>query len=76
MTETFEVSDAVEYEDAYTGELKHGRITSMSGGDAMIRTITKKEAGKNPKRLRNRGSPAASRKTRAAIPSAVITASD
>ena len=45
------VGDAVEYEDAYTGELKHGRITQMSGGTAIIRTITEREAGKNPKRI-------------------------
>jgi hypothetical protein len=51
MTENFEIGDAVEYEDAYTGELKHGRSTNMAGGNVMIRTITEKEAGKNPKRL-------------------------
>ena len=51
MTENFEIGDAVEYEDAYTGELRHGRITSMAGGNVMIRTITEKEAGRNPKRL-------------------------
>jgi len=51
MAETFEIRDAVEYEDAYTGELKHGRITSMAGGNVMIRTITEKEGGRNPKRL-------------------------
>jgi hypothetical protein len=51
MAETFEVGDAAEYEDAYTGELKHGRITHLAGGDIMIRTITEKEAGRNPKRL-------------------------
>ena len=44
--ETFEIGDAVEYEDAYTGELKHGRITSMAGGNVVIRTITEKEAGR------------------------------
>ena len=26
MAETFEIGDAVEYEDAYTGELKRGRM--------------------------------------------------
>jgi hypothetical protein len=51
MTENFEIGDGVEYEDAYTGELRHGRITNMAGGSIMIRTITEKEAGRNPKRL-------------------------
>jgi hypothetical protein len=51
MTEDFQVGDAVQYEDAYTGELKHGRITQMSGGNAILRTITEREAGRNPKRL-------------------------
>jgi hypothetical protein len=51
MTDYFQVGDVVEYEDAYTGELKHGRITQLSEGNAIVRTITEKEAGKNPKRL-------------------------
>ncbi len=75
MTENFEIGDAVEYEDAYTGELRHGRITSMAGGNVMIRTITEKEAGKNPKRLPKPRIAAASPRTRAAIPCAVIIAS-
>jgi hypothetical protein len=51
MAEEFEIGDAVEYEDAYTGELKHGGITQMNGGSAIVRTITQREAGKNSKRL-------------------------
>lgn len=47
----FDVGDKVVYEDAYTGELKYGRITNMTGGDAAIRTITQEEAGPSPKRL-------------------------
>jgi hypothetical protein len=38
-----------------TGELKYGRITNMTGGDVIIRAITKEEAGPNPKRLSKRG---------------------
>jgi hypothetical protein len=51
MAGEFEVGDAVEYEDAYTGELKYGRIANMRRSDFIIRTITEKEAGRNPKRL-------------------------
>ena len=51
MPEDFKVGDAVEYEDAYTGELKHGRISRMAGSSFMVTTITEKEAGKNPKHL-------------------------
>lgn len=51
MNEQFNTGDKVTYEDAYTGEIKFGLITNMSGGDAIIRTITEQEAGRNPKRL-------------------------
>ncbi len=51
MSEQFEVGDSVEYQDAYTGELRHGRITKMYGSTAIITSITEKEAGKNRKRL-------------------------
>ena len=51
MSEEFSVGDRVEYEDAYTGEIKYGQITQMSGTDAIIRTTTKNEAGPNPKKL-------------------------
>ena len=51
MSEQFSVGDKVIYEDAYTGEIKYGFITHMSGGDAIVRTITEKEAGPAPKRL-------------------------
>ncbi len=51
MPENFEIGDVVEYEDAYTGELKHGRITSMARSNFIVTTISEKEAGENPKRL-------------------------
>jgi hypothetical protein len=51
MSAEFAVGDRVEYEDAYTGEIKYGLITQMQGADALIRAITKQEAGPNPKRL-------------------------
>ena len=51
MSEEFLVGDRVEYEDAYTGEIKYGQITQMGGTDAFIRTITKNEAGPSPKKL-------------------------
>ena len=51
MSEELAVGDRVEYEDAYTGEIKFGLITHLQGADAIIRTITKNEAGPNPKQL-------------------------
>jgi hypothetical protein len=51
MSEEFAVGDRVEYEDAYTREIKYGLITHMQGADAVIRTITKQEAGPNPNEL-------------------------
>lgn len=50
-SEEFQIADKVEYEDAYTGELKYGIITQMYGGTVMISNITEKEAGPTPKRL-------------------------
>jgi len=51
MNKEFSVGDRVVYEDVYTGEIKYGLITKMSGTDAIIRTITKEEAGPGPKKL-------------------------
>jgi hypothetical protein len=51
MPDTFWVGDTVQYEDAYTGELKYGRITRTHGNNFIITTITEKEAVKNPKQL-------------------------
>jgi hypothetical protein len=51
MSEQFSVGDKVVYEDAYTDEISYGIITQLSGGDAIIRTITEEEAGRSPKRL-------------------------
>lgn len=48
---TFEEGDTVEYPDAHTGEIKYGRIDRMYGSTAIIRTITKEEAGPNPKKF-------------------------
>lgn len=54
----FQEGDTVEYVDAYTGETKFGRIERMYGSDAIIRTITKEEAGPNPKQFAPRPDPA------------------
>ncbi len=54
---TFQVGDTVEFEDAYTREIKWGRITQMLGGTALVSTITKEEAGPNPKRFSPRPDP-------------------
>ena len=43
--------DTVEFVDAYTHELKYGRLDLVSGGDCIIRLITKDEAGPNPRKL-------------------------
>jgi hypothetical protein len=52
MPDTLGVGDAVQYEDAYTGKLKYGRVTQMYGNHLIIiSTITEKEAGRNPKQL-------------------------
>lgn len=47
----FQEGDKVEYPDAHTGEIRYGVIDRMYGGDAIIRTITKEEAGPNPKKF-------------------------
>ncbi len=44
--------DTVEFPDAYTGEIKYGRIERIYGSDAIIRVITREEAGPGPKHFR------------------------
>lgn len=39
------------WDDAYTGVEKYGRIDRMFGSDAIVRTITKEEAGPDPRRI-------------------------
>jgi hypothetical protein len=51
MSDQFSVGDKVVFEDAYTDQTHYGIITQLTGGDAIIRTITEAEAGKSPKRL-------------------------
>jgi len=47
----FQEGDKVEYVDAYTGETRYGTIERMYGSNAIIHTLTKEEAGSNPKRF-------------------------
>jgi len=47
----FQEADKVEYMDAYSGETRYGTIERMYGSNAIIRTITKEEAGPNPKKF-------------------------
>jgi len=51
MSEQFSVGDKVVYEDAYTDEIRYAVITHLTGGDAVLRSISEREAGKSPKRL-------------------------
>lgn len=51
VIQTFGVGDAVEFEDAYTHEIKWGRISQMHGNTSIVAIITKEEAGPNPKRF-------------------------
>lgn len=39
------------FDDAYTGAEKFGRIDRVFGDDAIIRIISKEEAGPNPRRV-------------------------
>jgi len=52
MVEAVKVGDTVEYEDAYTHQNRFGRVTAVYGNEWIIRTITKKEAGANPKKFK------------------------
>jgi hypothetical protein len=51
MSTDFNVGDKVVSEDAYTDELRYAVITQLNGGDAILRTISEREAGASPKRL-------------------------
>jgi hypothetical protein len=51
LTPVFLVGEKVEYVDAYTGETRYGTIERMYGSNAIIHTLTKEEAGSNPKRF-------------------------
>jgi hypothetical protein len=51
MNDEYRSGDRVIFEDAYTGEVKYGLITNMFGTDAILRIITKEEAGSSPKHL-------------------------
>jgi hypothetical protein len=50
----FQEGNTVEYVDAYTGETRYGTIERMYGGNAVVRPVTKEEAGANPKRFADR----------------------
>jgi hypothetical protein len=47
----FQEGDKVEYVDAYTGEARYGTVEGTYGGNAIIHTITKEEAGPSPKKF-------------------------
>jgi hypothetical protein len=47
----FQEADKVEYVDAYAGDTRYGTIERMYGSNAIIHTITKEEAGSNPKKF-------------------------
>ena len=51
MSETFNIGDRVAYEDPSTGETKYGVITSMSGTDGTIRTMTETVIERIPEHL-------------------------
>jgi hypothetical protein len=53
----FQVGDNVEYEDAYTQEPRYGRITHVYGNNFILTSITKEEAGQNPKRFTPKADP-------------------
>jgi len=46
--------DAVEFEDAYTGETKYGRVENGHGSTFILHIISRQEAGLNPKSLKVR----------------------
>ncbi len=47
----FQEGDKVEYADAYAGVTRYGTIERMYGSNAIIHSVTKEEAGPNPKRF-------------------------
>src|SRR5207302_8477061 len=52
MNDRIKLGDAVEYDDACTQERRFGRVTAIYGSDFIIRTISKEEAGPNPKKFK------------------------
>jgi len=47
--QSFEEGDTVVYPDAFTGEVKYGRIDRAYGGTFIVHTISRAEAGPSPK---------------------------
>jgi hypothetical protein len=45
------------FDDAYTGERRYGRVIQTNGSDAIVRSITKDEAGSNPIEIKPRPDP-------------------
>ncbi len=45
------VGTSIVFDDAYTGVEKYGRIDRVFGDDAVVRIISKSEAGQNPRRV-------------------------
>jgi hypothetical protein len=52
--EELKKGDTVEFEDAYTAEVRYGRIERMWGDRSIIRIISREEAGPHPKRFKPR----------------------
>ena len=51
METTSIVGSTIVFDDAYTGVEKYRRIQRVFGDDAVIRIISKAEAGPNPRRV-------------------------
>jgi hypothetical protein len=49
--QSFSEGDTLEYTDAKTKEVKYGQIKKMYGRNAIIREISREQAGSNPKKL-------------------------
>ena len=45
------IGTTIVFDDAYTGIEKYGRIDHVSGDDAVVRIISKDEAGSNPRKV-------------------------
>ena len=58
----FQEGDKVEYVDAYAGVTRYGTIERMYGNNAIIHSVSKEEAGPNPKRFASQPDPAAAAK--------------
>ncbi len=46
------IGATIVFDDAYTGAKKYGRIDQVFGEDAIIRIISKAEAGPSPRRVK------------------------